>query len=363
MSNITGGSQEKEISLQTLILQLKAVWQFLKTKWLLIVIFGFGGASIGLTYTFIQEPIYKANLSFVLIEKGTSGGLASLASNFGLSSMLGLSNNSAFSGDNLLEIIKSRYAIEKTLLTVVNFEGEKKTLIDAYIQFNEMHKKWQKSKNEELRYLSYPASQNRESFSRTQDSVLYAVYTTFIKTEALTVVRKDKKIGIVNIDFSSKNEQFSKLLVDNLMSQTTKFYSETRTAQSRVNIEMMEHTADSIKKLYEDALFNSATISQVNINRAMQTAVVPRIKQENNAQLYGTVYAEVLKNLESLKLDLARETPIVQIIDTPRYPLKNNKLSKLQGLVLGGFIGGVIVVLYLLLFFYFKSSTESLSGK
>lgn len=354
----------KEVSLKELIINIKIVWKYLLSKWVIIVIFGFGSAAIGLGLSFLLNPKYSANLSFVLIDKSSgAGGLANLASSFGFGGMFGGGSSSAFSGDNLLEIIKSRYAVEKTLLTPIDYNGKKVTMIDAYIKFNKLEKKWAKSKNTELRTLNYPLTQSRETFTRTQDSVLYSIYDLLVKTKALTVVRKDKKIGIVNVDFTSPDEVFAKCFVENLMNQTYKFYMETRTAQSRATIEMMEHTADSIKNLYESALYGSAAISHVNINMALQTAAVPRIKQENNAQLYGTVYAEVLKNLETLKLDQARETPIVQIIDTPRYPLKIEKLRKLEGLVFGGLIGGVVIVGYLLLSLYWKNSFDGTTDK
>jgi hypothetical protein len=345
----------KILSIKDVITNIQAFWNYLLTKWIIIFIFGFGGAGIGLGLSFLVKPEYTANLSFVLIDKSSAtGGLASLASTFGFSGMLSSGNGSAFSGDNLLEIIKSRYAVEKTLLSTINFNGKEKTLMDAYIEFNEFKKSWKNSKNVELKSLQYPLDQKRSTYTRTQDSVILDVYNRIIKSNALTVIRKDRKLGIVNINFSSKNEQFSKSFVENLMSQTYQFYTDTRTSQSRANINMMQHTADSIKNLYENALYNSATISQININSALQTAAVPRIKQENNAQLYGSVYAEVLKNLETLKLDLARETPIVQVIDMPRYPLKEKKLGKAKGIVFGGLIGGSIILIYLLIVYYFE---------
>jgi len=67
---------------------------------------------------------------------------------------------------------------------------------------------------------------------------------------------------------------------------------------------------------------------------------VSRIKQERDAQLYGAVYAEVLKNLETLKLDMARETPIIQMIDTLIYPLKK-KMGKAMGIIIGGALVGI----------------------
>ncbi len=348
-------SQTNEISLVELIQSVKKYYQYLLRKWKIICIFGFGGAALGLVASFVVKPTYTAHLSFALVEKSTGGGLADLASSFGFAGLVGGSSNGAFSGDNLLEIIKSRHAIEQTLLTPVDFKGQRKTLMEAYMDFTKMRKALKKVKNNtDLRNLAYPIGQDRKTFNRTQDSMLYVVYDGFVKGQSLKIVRKDKKVSIVNVDFSSKDEVFSKLFVETLMDQTYNFYRQTKTAQSRYNIDMMQQKADSVRLLYEAALYKGAGFSPVNINPALQYAAVPRIKQEGQAQLYGTVYTEILKNLETLKLELARETPLVQLIDQPLYPLKKEKLGKVKGTFFGGVIGGVLIVVYLLGMLYVK---------
>lgn len=348
--------QANEISLAELIQSLKKYYNYLLGKWKIICIFGFGGAAIGLAASFIVKPKYTAHLSFALVEKGSGGGLADLASSFGFAGLIGGGGgNGAFSGDNLLEIIKSRHAVEQTLLTPVDFKGQRKTLMEAYMDFTKMRKALKKvKKNTDLRDLAYPIGQDRNTFNRTQDSVLNVVYEGFIKGQSLKIVRKDKKVSIVNVDFTSIDEEFSKLFVETLMDQTYRFYRQTKTAQSRYNIDIMQQKADSVRLLYEAALYKGAGYSQVNINPALQFAAVPRMKQEGNAQLYGTVYTEILKNLETLKLDLARETPLVQIIDQPIFPLKKEKLGKVKGTFFGGVIGGVLIVVYLLGMLYVK---------
>ena len=74
--------------------------------------------------------------------------------------------------------------------------------------------------------------------------------------------------------------------------------------------------------------------------------------------MYVTVYAEVLKNLETLKLEMARETPIVQIIDTPRLPLKKDKLGKIKGIFMGGVLGGFLIIVYLFGSFYLREELK-----
>jgi LPS O-antigen subunit length determinant protein (WzzB/FepE family) len=58
--------------------------------------------------------------------------------------------------------------------------------------------------------------------------------------------------------------------------------------------------------------------------------------------------------LETLKLDMARETPLVQMIDEPILPLKKERLGKAIGIVMGGLIGGLLIVFYLLGGLYFN---------
>jgi len=349
-----------EISLKELIEKGKEGWRYLLSKWLIILIFGLGGAAIGLVVSLRTPTKYTAHLSFALVEKSAGGGgLADLASSFGMSSMMGGGSSGAFSGDNLLEIMQSPHTIEQTLLTPVVYQGKKQNLVEVYIQFNELREGWQKNKqNKELQTLTYPIGQKRETFTRTQDSVMHGIYDQIIQSNALTIVRKDKKLSFVNVSFTSKDEVFSKLFEEKLMEETYRFYSDTRTSQSRANINMMQAKADSIRRLYDSSLYKSAGYSQVNINQALQFAAVPKLKQENNAQLYATVYTEVLKNLETLKLDMARETPIVQIIDTPRFPLDKERLGKGKAMAIGGVLGGFLIVFYLLGAMFLKSALK-----
>jgi len=352
--------QDDEISLKELMQKAREWWQYLLSKWLIILVFGLGGAAIGLAVSLLTKPKYTAHLSFALVEKSAGGGgLADLASSFGIANLMGGGSNGTFSGDNLLEIIQSRHSIEQTLLSPVDYYGKKQNLVDVYAQINELKDGWkEQTKNKELQTLTFPIGQKRETLTRTQDSVLYSIYDKIVKSNALTVARKDKKLSLVNLDFVSKDELFAKLFVETLMKETYQFYSDTRTAQSRANIKMMEAKADSVRHLYESSLYKGASYSQANINPALQMAAVPGIKQQNNAQLYATVYTEVLKNLESLKLDMARETPIVQIVDTPRFPLEKEKLGKVKAVATGGILGGFLIVFYLLGALFLKNAMK-----
>ena len=61
------------------------------------------------------------------------------------------------------------------------------------------------------------------------------------------------------------------------------------------------------------------------------------------------MYSEVLRNLEITRFSLMNNTPLIQIIDGPRYPLPYEKPSKRKALIIGGFLGGFLCCLYLIM--------------
>ena len=121
--------EQDEISLKELLLKTKDWYRYLLTKWLVIVAAGIIGGAIGVGYAFMQKPEYTASLSFALEdEKSGGGGLSEalgLASSLGID--LGTSAGSAFSGANLIELMKSRKIVEKALLNPIAVNGKTKS--------------------------------------------------------------------------------------------------------------------------------------------------------------------------------------------------------------------------------------------
>lgn len=121
-----------EISLKELVLKIKEWYQFLLTKWKLIILAAIIGGLIGFTYAYFQKPTYKAVLTFAMEEEksggGGLGGALGLASQFGID--LGSSGGGAFSGANLIELMKSRKLVEKTLLSPLKLMVRRKAWLN-----------------------------------------------------------------------------------------------------------------------------------------------------------------------------------------------------------------------------------------
>jgi hypothetical protein len=336
----TPETQNDEISLKELIQKGQVWFAFFKSKWKIIVLAGLMGGLLGLGYSFTKKNIYTAKLSFALEEKGAGGGnLSSLAAQFGLG--IGGSEGGVFSGGNMIELLKSRFLIEKTLLSTVTINGKPDLLLNRYIRFNKLDKKWAKKKN--LANLKF-TNADRTKFTLQQDSVLGVISNGLIKNN-IAVAQQDKKLSIVNVVFASTDEVFAKVFSEKLIETVTDFYIETKTKKSRGNVMLLQNRADSVQRELNAAMYGRAQFGDQNMGLIRQQAAVPKLKQEMRVQMLGTLYGELVKNLEFAKLTLMREEPLVQIIDQPILPLPKVRLGKLKAMLSGGFLFGFLSIL------------------
>jgi len=338
-----------EISLSDIALKISYLWRYLLSKWSIILIIGFIGATLGFAYAYLKKPNYTAEYSFALEDEKSSGGLGSalgLASQFGID--LGGGGGGAFSGDNLLELMKSRTMIEKTLLTSVKINGKEQTLADLYIDFNGLRKKWDDS--EGVKDIDFLPNAKRESFSIKQDSLLGEFHKEII-LKNLSVDKVDKKLSIIIVKVSTKNQLFSKYFTEILVDVVSRFYIETKTKKESENVNVLQRQTDSVRAQLNSAIRGVASSmdSNPNANPALQVLRVPSQRRQVDVQGNTAIFGELVKNLELAKISLRRETPLVQVIDRPILPLEKEKTSKIAAVLLGFFIGSVLTSIILLI--------------
>ena len=342
-----------EISLIELIQKVGETLGYLKTQWQKLLLLGVLGGLGGFFYAKFQKPEYTAKLTFALAEGGDKvGGLGSIASQFGID-IMGGGSGGAFSGDNLLELMKSRLLVEKALLTEVDSNGKRKLLINQYIDFNKP-KEPKPRKSSDPQPVAFSLDKlNSDQFSLAQDSFLGKVCGELAKKH-LTVSKVDKKLAIVSVSFTGNDEWFAKHFTQVLTQNVTEFYVETKTRQMRKNVHMMEHKVDSVKQALGRAMYGVASEVDGNQFLVRGVAKVPQAKKQLEIQVLSTMYGELLKNLELSRTLMAKDQPLIQLIDEPRFPLEKNKTSKLTAIFLGALLSFVLAMAYLLLFRWWK---------
>jgi hypothetical protein len=334
-------ADKKTIVLGDVIESIKRFFSYLRSQSKLIALCGLLGLVLPLIYRALQKPAYAASTTFILEEKSaTGGGLAGIASQVGLDlGSLG-SGSSLFTGDNILDIIKSRVIIEKVLLTPISGNSGK-TLADLYLEFSGMGAD-----------LPAPVSFAIPSVAHTvyQDSVLYVMYEQIAKKN-VSVDRLNKKGSIFKIVTVSQNQVFSKNFAERLLKETTTYYVNVKTSSALANVKRLQARGDSLLRVLNAKSYNAASFQILDPNVAFKTMSVPAEVSSRDKSIVFSIYAEVTKNLEMSRIALVSQTPVIQLLDVPKYPLMDDRKSYLfLGLV--GFIAGIFAAIFLCLYLY-----------
>ena len=337
---------DDEISIKEIVIKIKSWAGYLKSQWLKILTAGIIGGVIGYVYAFYQPVTYTAKLSFIVEDAKSSGmgGLSSLAGLAGFD-IGGASGGGLLSGENLLLFLKSNSLIKTTLLTPYD-SVKNYSLADKYADEYELRSKW--AKNKKINTTVFFPVQSKLAFTRLQDSLLQILADKILKKE-LIIERPEKKATFINVQATMQDEMLSKFFCERLVNKAIDRYIISKITRQKTSVDKLQRRSDSLGALLNYKTFSSAIANEkiLDINPAYRSSTVNAEVVGRDKLMIGTIYGEVVKNLEIAKVQLSQETPTIQVVDEVDLPLKIVKISKLISLIIGGLIGGGILIGYL----------------
>lgn len=351
--------ERADVEINNLISKVKVLIFSLKKYFFRALIFSVLGILAGWAYSSYQTINYKAELSFIVEEgKSSAGGFASIAGQLGID--FGGANSSGvsiFSGDNILLFLKSNSLCRETLLTPVNELDSLSdySLADKYADVYKLKSKWQKSKKVGS-LISFPPLPHK-NYSRLQDSLLQSIIDRIIKKQ-LSVDKPEKKATFIYVSVTTKSDEFSKLFCERLVKNAAVRYIQIKTQRQKINVDRLQKRADSTALALNGKTYTTARQQEqlLDINPGNKSTTVMAEVSNRDKLMLGTVYGEVIKNLEISKMALSQETPIIQLVDAPQYPIKNDKIGTLKLMIIFGAITFIIAFFIILSISFFKNN-------
>jgi hypothetical protein len=319
------------------------LWKY-RTK---IVAACISGLILGALLAWLWPVSYTSRLTFVVEESQSStGSLSALAGQFGFDLGNLTSSNSVLAGDNVQAFLKSYTLIRKTLLSPYNSNSDY-SLADRYAESSHLKSKWGKyvKKGQEIRFPT-----DTSHYTRLQDSLVQDM-TEQIIDKNLSVSKPDKKLSFFEADITMRDEKLSMLFCSRLIEAATTFYISTKTQRLRTDVNTLQARADSLEKALNKKTYSASAATQMSLdaNPAYPTSTVTAEVQARDKTVLATIYAEVVKQLESSRMMLSRETPTFQIVDEPRLTVKKNRLHYLETMLACMILTVVLYSLSLLL--------------
>ncbi|MFZ9046679.1 MAG: exopolysaccharide biosynthesis protein [Cyclobacteriaceae bacterium] len=357
--NTSDSQEETRISIGELIQQLANYVQFLiaNIRWMVLV--GLAAGLVWSGYLYFKRPVYTAETTFVLQSSGGGGeNISSLASVVGINLNALSDESTLFQEDNILELYRSRNMIYQAFLTKVDIGSEQQRLISYWANFTELLPKWRGHLEDPTFSFEIPV----EEFTVKHDSLIFEVIKDF-KEENLSAEKPDRLLSILSVRVRSKDQDFSKSFNEVLVKKVNDFYLETETKKTGENLRVLTRQADSVRVVLEETMLQLAIINeqQPNLNPLYRQVRLPKKKVEIDLQANATIYQEVVKNLEIAKITHRNNTPLIQIIDEPRYPIASNHYSAIKALFFGGLYAGLLALFGFSAYYLKASIQESLA--
>ena len=291
--------ENKQIEIRDIIITLKEIKHELISRSFKIGLFVFLFSLTAVLINFFQDSRYKAELSFVVEDKQKSTPLSSVS---GLASQFGFdffsSSNTTFSQANIMELLKSRGVISKTLLRSNN----KNLFIQNYISMYNLDSDWKN--NKDLGGITF-----KNKIDIKHDSIITMIWEKIIKDD-ISVEIKNDETDIIYLSFKSKEEKFAKLFSENLIDEMSSMYIEYQTKQSTNTIDFLQNRADSVFDELEKAEEEFARVKDINQRIIKASGRLKELQLMRSVEVLSTMYLELIKNIEISKLTLLNQTPI-----------------------------------------------------
>ena len=308
-------------------------------RWFILIglLLGFGGGAI---WGLLHPPKYKAEV-MIAVEDDDSSGWQNLLQQFGID-MGGNNPGGIFKGESLVQLFKTRGQIERTLLREVEIiEGEKpEVLANAVFRNSKLSKK--------SVFEGITITSDRSQFTPLQDSLLMLLHEE-VRDEMLQVVKPENKLSIILLSITGRDKNLARALAVTAVNNTAEFYVETLSKKARLNLEVLRREADSVNSVLNGNLGSSAYYSDININPGRASLGVSQNRSLIDLQVSVALYGEIIKNLKLAEIGLRKETPLIQLVDMPSFPLPQVGFRWWE-FAMGGLALSLVLVLVVLAF-------------
>ena len=309
-----------------------------KRKW--IILAALLGVLAGGLWGYLHPQKHQARM-LIAVEDDDSNGWQNLLSQFGID-VGGNNPGGIFKGESLVRLFKTRSRVESMLALEMTFDAGKTSSIAARLLASSKHGR--KAIFSEIQLPS-----DRSTYSPLQDSLMAELYEEVI-TEILAVDKPERKLSLIEVSCTHEDKYLAKAMSEALVAQTSKFYVDVLTKKTRINLDVLQREADSVRMVLDENLRSSASNTDLNVNPNRASLLVNQNRSLVELQISVSLYGEIIKNLKLAEIGVRKQTPIIQIADEPAFPLRRTGL-KLWQWVLGGALGAVGAYIFLLSLF------------
>ena len=271
------------------------------------------------------------------------GGLASLASSFGVSLGSGSQGGDAIKPTIYPDLMKSVDFKTSLFPIKVKPKNDKRTM--TYYDYLDKHQRlafyeypldWI-AKLKELFNDPVPAGHkvNPKQLTRKENDIVKAINGNMECTV-------DKKTSVITIVVEDQDPLIAATVADSTQVHLQRTITDYRTKKARIDLEYMQQLFTEAYKAYDEARLKYAAYSEANSKVALPTVQSNLDNLENDMQLKYNIYQQVVEQRQLAIAKVQERTPAFTIIQEATVPVKHSNLPKIVTLAIWMLLGFLV---------------------
>lgn len=334
-----------EITLKELILKVHGYFIGVLKNWPLILVVAALCAVISVGLTFLSKSEFNAKLTFMLSSDEGRG--SSISAMFG--QFIGGGGKGKNNLDKLIELSKARKIIQDAIFEKAEMNGKNTYLANHLIDYYDFHEKWADDKPELTDF--YFNQDSVAGFNLLENTAFKIVYRKIVGTEenkGLFNGSYGDETNILKFSVKSLNDTLSIELCNSIYHSLSRFYID-RTIEKEQNIyDIVKTKLDSVSNMIAIKESQLARFKDSSLGLWTNKDKLVQARIQRDLQVLYQLFEATIKNHEITEHALKSQTPYIQLIDEPIFPIKPDPKSRLKALLLGGILGGFLSVAFVL---------------
>lgn len=257
----------------------------------------------------------------------TGGGLAGLASSFGIN-LGGASSGADAINPTLYPDLMNSVDFKTSLFEIpVTIEGDKeknepnRTMTYYNYLENEQKAPWW-SKGKSAIFSIFKSQSSADESSKVDPFRLTMNQTNIVKAIDQNVVCDvDKKTFVITINVTDQNPVICASMADSVKTRLQKFITDYRTSKARVDLEYNRKLFGEAKLKYEQARNRYAAYADSHRSVTSQSAQTKEQDLQNEMQMQQQIYQHVVAQLQQAEMKVQQETPAFTTLQSATVPV------------------------------------------
>lgn len=308
-------------------------------KFWIVIVFTAVVTLAGYLFAVLSPVNYEAHSGFSVVDakSGVSAGILSMASSFGV-------NLGAGSNDVLYGVYTSRNVIYSAFLDEVEYKGEKRKLAEIYMDMEDMTEDIM----QEPYYKDFKFKAKKLSdVDKREKDLLAVLHYGF--TEGYFELEFDVLSGQIKSIISTSDYEFSMLMAESMLKHASDYFIRKQIESNEKALAMISEKMEDVRielrnKEYQLASVKDNTMyMKKNVGKVDQGTLLREINTLN------VIYSNTNVAHDAAKASLASNTPVINVVDHPRYSMRVDKRKPTFWMIIGAIAGAVVGLIYVIM--------------